>query len=189
MSKNIQLIIASTRSNRMADQIASWVTTQAAKNNDINLEVVDLKKVNLPKFDTPIPPAYAPIDTAEAKAWAEKIDSADGYIFLTPEYNRSIPAALKSALDYLVAEWKEKPAGIISYGWIDGGQSASNHLSDILGWLKVGVAETNAALHLKAEIMNEQGAIADIDKAFAEYEPVVADLFTHVAEDVAVTTA
>src|SRR5690606_17347786 len=98
MAKNILLIIGSTRQNRLASSIAPWVIDQAKQEPGINLEVVDLKDENLPAFDATTPPSYAPVDTPEAKAWAAKVAAADGFIFLTPEYNRSVPSSLKNAL-------------------------------------------------------------------------------------------
>ena len=181
MPKNIQLIIGSTRQNRLGPQIAEWVQKHAEEHEDITVEVVDLKEENLPLMDAAVPPSYAPIDTPEAKAWAEKIGRGDGYIFVTPEYNRGMPASLKNALDYLVAEWKDKPAVVVSYGYIDGGQSAARHLYDVLSWLKVATAESSVHLKLSPEIMGENG-IADTEKAFADYVAVLEAAFDEISE-------
>ena len=120
MAKNIQLIIGSTRQNRVGAQVAEWVKRHAEAHEGINVEVIDLKQENLPFFDAPTPPLYAPDSSAAGQAWAKKIERGDGFIFVTPEYNRGIPASLKNALDFLVAEWNHKPAAVVSYGWIDG---------------------------------------------------------------------
>lgn len=178
MPKNIKLIIGSTRENRIAPQIAEWVQTNANR-TDISLEILDLKEVDLPAFAAPIPPAYAPTDTEAGKAWASQIEAADGFIFLTAEYNRSIPSSLKNALDYLVAEWKEKPAVIVSYGYIDGGQSATRHLRDIFDWLKIRTIEPTIALQLSQETVDENGQIKDSESSFAGY---VDDLDRAVSE-------
>lgn len=170
MSKKIQLIIGSTRQNRLGTAIAAWVEKQASSNKNLELEVIDLKQENLPLMDAAIPPAYAAVETDAAKAWAEKIGAADGYIFLTPEYNRSMPASLKNALDYLVDEWKEKPAVVVSYGYVDGGKSAARHLQDVLDWLKVSHDGAQVALHLNQEMLDEAGAFKDIDQSLAQYE-------------------
>lgn len=182
MAKNIQLIIGSTRQNRLGAQVAEWVKKHAEEHEGISVEVIDLKQENLPFLDAPIPPAYAPVDTPEAKAWAEKIGRGDGYIFLTPEYNRSIPASLKNALDYLVTEWKDKPAVVVSYGYIDGGQSAANHLYDVLSWLKLATAESSVHLKLSQEIMTEDGSIKDVDAAFGDHVAVLEAAFNEILE-------
>nr|WP_240510620.1 NAD(P)H-dependent oxidoreductase [Corynebacterium hadale] len=57
------------------------------------------------------------------KAWAEKIASYDGFVFVTPEYNHSVPAALKNAVDLLYAEWNNKAIGFVSYGSAGGTRS------------------------------------------------------------------
>ena len=167
MAKNVKLIIGSKRQNRIAPEVAAWVEKHAAT-ADINLEVVDLKELDLPPFDAPIPPAYAPTSTDDGKKWAEIVSSADGFIFVTSEYNRSIPSSLKSAIDYLADEWKEKDAVIVSYGYVDGGQSAARHLNDILGWFKMNIIEPTVPLQLSQDDFTDEGRFKDIDASFAE---------------------
>lgn len=181
MSKKIQLIIGSTRENRVGAQVAEWVATHVKKHDDIDLEIIDLKEVNLPFFNAGIPPAYAPDDSDAGQAWAKKIDQGDGFIFVTPEYNRGIPAALKNAIDFLTTEWKEKPAAVVSYGYIDGGQGASKHLHDVLSWLKVATAESTISLKLTQEMMGATG-IKDVDEAFADYEIVIDEALQELVE-------
>lgn len=191
MAKNIQIIIGSTRQNRLGAQVADWVKTHAEAHDGINVEVIDLKKENLPFFDSATPPMYGPDTSPAGQAWAKKIEAGDGFIFVTPEYNRGIPASLKNALDFLLAEWQEKPAAVVSYGWIDGGASASKHLHDVLSWLKVATAESSVHLKLTGEIMAEDGSIADVDAAFKDYvavlEAALEEIVAHerVAETVA----
>jgi NAD(P)H-dependent FMN reductase len=124
---------------------------------------------------------YAPDSSPAAQAWAETIDRGDGFIFVTPEYNRSIPASLKNALDFLVAQWNEKPAAVVSYGWIDGGASASKHLHDILAWLKVSTSESSVALKLSPEIMDDDGKVKDIDRAFRDHVAVLESALDELA--------
>lgn len=91
------------------------------------------------------------------------IDEADGFVFVTPEYNRSIPASLKNAIDYLAAEWKEKQAAIISYGYIDGGKSAARHLQDIFDWLKIRNVGEEMNVLLNQDTFSETGEFKDVD--------------------------
>lgn len=165
MSRNIKLIIGSTRQNRVAPAIAEWVKSQA-ESADLALEILDLKELNLPAFDAPIPPAYAPTETKAGKNWAKIVTETDAFIFLTAEYNRSIPSSLKNAIDYLAGEWEGKKAAIISYGYIDGGGSASNHLADILNWLKLDIVEPKINLQLAQTDFNESGTFNDINTTF-----------------------
>lgn len=181
MPKNIKLIIASTRQNRAGAQVADWVQRHAAASEDLSIEVIDLLEENLPFYDGPVSPMYAPDESEAGKAWAEKIGDADGFIFVTPEYNRSVPASLKNAIDFLYGPWLTKPAAIVSYGWIDGGAAAAKHLHDILSWVKIDVASDQVHLKFGPEIMSESGQITDTDVAFESYVPTLHTALKEVA--------
>lgn len=132
----IGIIIGSTRPGRVGDQVAKWVLEQAQQRTDATFELVDLVDFALPHLDEAMPPAMGQYAQAHTKAWAEKVDSFDGYIFVTPEYNHSTSGALKNALDFVYAEWNNKAAGLVSYGSV-GGTRAAEHLRLILGELQV----------------------------------------------------
>lgn len=181
MAKNIQIIVSSTRAGRFAPNLVTWIEDQVSASSDINLEVVDLKDVDLSFFTEAMSPMYQPIDTEEATGWSKIVNKADGFIFLTPEYNRSIPAALKNAIDYLYNEWLEKPAAIISYGYIDGGKGASGHLQDILEYLKMTVADKPIQIQLSPDMFDESGKVKDPATTFAPYESDLQGAVEHVA--------
>ena len=71
-----------------------------------------------------------PSQDASAVTWQKKVAEFDGYIFVLAEYNRSITAALKNALDQAYVEWTHKPFGAIAYGSM-GGANALGHLQNI----------------------------------------------------------
>jgi len=81
-------------------------------------------------------------ETEGANDWAEVIADADAFIFVTPEYNASIPSQLKNNIDVIYDEWLEKAAMVISYsGSKAGGASAASHLQDILQRLKMTIVD------------------------------------------------
>jgi NAD(P)H-dependent FMN reductase len=162
MSKKLKLIIGSTRQNRNAKPVADWLVAQA-KEAGYDLEVLDLKEINLPKFEAGVSPMYMPVDTPEAKAWAAHIADAEGLVFLTSEYNRSIPGSLKDAIDYLYAEWNGKKASIVSYGYMDGGGSASKHLKEILEFVKLEIVGPQVAIPFTQETFDESFQFKNID--------------------------
>lgn len=132
----IGIIIGSTRPGRVGEQVARWVLEQAQQRTDAEFELVDLVDFALPHLDEAVPAAMGQYAQAHTKAWAEKVDSFDGYIFVTPEYNHSTSGALKNAIDFVYAEWNNKAAGLVSYGSA-GGTRAAEHLRLILGELQV----------------------------------------------------
>jgi NAD(P)H-dependent FMN reductase len=144
----IGIITGSTRDTRVNDQVAQWINELAADRTDAKFEVVDIKSYNLPLYNEPVPAIFSSeYQAPEAKAWSEKINELDGFIFVTPEYNRGITSALKNAIDSLYAEFNNKAAGIVSYGSA-GGTTAAQQLRVILSVPQVAVVGSQPALNL-----------------------------------------
>lgn len=163
MSKKIKLIVGSTRQGRVGGHIAAWLVG-VAKQNGVELDVIDLKQENLPVFDGKSPMYFGP-QTDTDKAWSAKITEAEAIIFVTAEYNRSVPAPLKNAIDTLFIEWGDKPAAIVSYGYVDAGAGASKHLTDILNWVKMKLVQPTVAIQLAQDHLGEDGNFKDVDAA------------------------
>lgn len=147
----IAIVVASTRPGRRGDQVARWVHQQATSHTpqDAGIEyaIVDLADVNLPLLDEPVPAAIGEYRNEHTRRWAKLISSFDGFVFVTPEYNHAIPAALKNAIDYLFAEWHDKAAAFVSYG-INGGVRAVEQLRMTLAEVKVACVRSQVALGL-----------------------------------------
>jgi len=142
---HIQIIIGSTRPGRNAEQVAKWVYSQASKRTDATYELVDIATYNLPVYDEPMPPRMRQYARDHTKQWSEKIAQADGYIFVTPEYNHSLPGAFKNAVDYLDHEWRNKALGFVGYG-VDGGVRSVEAWRLVAGELQM--ADVRAQLSL-----------------------------------------
>src|SRR4051794_9915554 len=146
---NIGIILGSTRQGRVSPQVGEWVKGIADKRGDANYEIVDIADFNLPFLGT--------TDGSEPgiASWNEKLNSLDGFIFITQEYNHSITGALKNALDLAREAWNNKAAGIVSYGSV-GGARAAEHLRGILGELAIADVRTHPALSLFTDFENGQ---------------------------------
>jgi NAD(P)H-dependent FMN reductase len=118
MSPQIGIVIGSTRPSRFGDKPAAWIHGIASKRAGLDFEVIDLRDYPLPLFDEPGSPAWGPIENKEARRWATKLASLDGFILVTPEYNHGISAVLKNALDYAYNEWMRKPVAFVGYGGV-----------------------------------------------------------------------
>lgn len=145
----VAIIVGSTRPGRLAETVAHWVHDIAAKRGDAEVELLDIAAYQLPLLDEPHPAAHGPQHYSQphTRAWAAAIDAFDGYVFVTPEYNHSIPAALKNAIDFLFAEWHHKSAGFVSYG-LHGGTRAVEHLRQVMAELQVADVRSQVELSL-----------------------------------------
>jgi NAD(P)H-dependent FMN reductase len=143
----IGIILGSTRPNRNGEQVAKWVYEIAARRDDAEFELVDLRDYPLPHLDEPLPPSMGQYQNDHTKQWADKIASFDGFVIVTPEYNHGTSGVLKNAIDYLYAEWNNKAMGVVSYGAV-GGARAAEHLRLIAGELQMADVRTNVALSL-----------------------------------------
>jgi NAD(P)H-dependent FMN reductase len=144
----IAIIVGSTRPGRRGRTVAEWVASTAAREHpSSDFEIVDLADFALPVLDEEQPALFGRYTREHTTRWAETIARYDGFVFVTPEYNHSIPGALKNALDYVFAEWNNKAAGFVSYG-LHGGTRAVEHLRLILAELKVASVRTQVVLSL-----------------------------------------
>ena len=118
---HLQVIIASTRPGRLGPSVAAWFLECARANGKFDVELVDLAAANLPLLDEPKHPMLGQYVHEHTKAWSATIKRGDAYVFVTPEYDYSAPAALMNALQCLSREWSYKPVGFVSYGGVSGG--------------------------------------------------------------------
>ena len=113
----IQVILASTRPGRFGERAAAWALDRLGARGDLAAELVDLRDYPMPFFEHPKAPAFGHRDYApEVARWAEKVEAADGYLVVTPEYNHGYPAVLKNALDQVFPELNRKPIAFVGYG-------------------------------------------------------------------------
>ena len=112
----VAVIYGSVREGRFGDTVGQWVVNQIQRREAFSPLVVD--------------PAAEPTE-----AFAKRLDEADAFIVVTPEYNHSYPAALKVLIDAYKAEWQAKPVAFVSYGGASGGLRAVEHLRHVFAEL------------------------------------------------------
>jgi len=142
---NIAVVIGSARPTRFADKPAQWILKQAQARDDITVELVDLRDHSLPFFDEIASSMWMPSQNPEALRWQKTIARFDGYIFVVAEYNHSITAVLKNALDQAYKEWNRKPFTAIGYGGT-GAARAIEHLRGV--GVELQMVSTHAAVHI-----------------------------------------
>ncbi|KAL3447759.1 flavoprotein-like protein [Aspergillus insuetus] len=163
---NIALITCSTREPRINPFMTGYVhqvllSHKKATDWAGKISIIDLADQNLPLYNEPAIPSHLPKSDPtphyiheHTRAWSRLIRQCDAFVFVTPQYNWSIPASLKNALDYLFHEWVGKPAGIVTYGGRGGGK-AGDHLQSILTGLRMRPAEYMPTIMVRSTAMED----------------------------------
>jgi NAD(P)H-dependent FMN reductase len=126
MSNRILVFYGSYRSDRMGIRLAQFVVDRLRRRGD-DVELIDAKVINLPMLDRmykEYPKGHAP---EVLEQLARKIRDADGFVFVTGEYNWGVQPGLKNLTDHFLEEWFWRPAAIASYsaGRLSGARAAS----------------------------------------------------------------
>ncbi|HEX5438279.1 MAG TPA: NADPH-dependent FMN reductase [Gemmatimonadaceae bacterium] len=157
----LQVITVSTRDARQGPAVAAWFLERACAHGKFHIESVDLAEVHLPVFNEPRHPRLQQYEHAHTKAWSAIVSRADAFVFVTPEYDFSAPAALVNALQYLSREWAYKPVGFVSYGGVSGGTRGVQMTKQIVTALKMmPMAEAVSVPFFAQYIDKETGAFA-----------------------------
>ncbi|MFP4152653.1 MAG: NADPH-dependent FMN reductase [Alkalispirochaeta sp.] len=174
----IGVIIGTTRAARVADKPVAWFMEQAVQRSDMEFEVVDLRDYPMPFFDEAASNAFVPSTNEVARAWQKKIAGFDGYIFVTGEYNNSVPAVLKNALDYAYPEWGRKAAAFFGYGSA-GGTRAVQHLREIAIELQMAPVR-HAVFIMGGDFMALMQGQKEV-REFTYLEPLAAEMLDQLA--------
>lgn len=164
MSKKIGIIVGSLRKGSFTRSIANELKAQLPE----GYEGKFLEIAQLPLFDQDYEAEGA---TPESYVhFRKEVEACDAFIFATPEYNRSFPAAIKNALDvasrpYGSSKWNGKPAAVVSVspGAI-GGFGANHHLRQVLTFLNVQpVQQPEAYIGSVMGLLDENGKVKNED--------------------------
>ena len=117
----LTVVLASVRDGRAGEAIAQWFVTRAKEHGKFDIEIADLKELNLPIMNEPQHPRLKKYVHESSKRWSGIVGGSDAFVFVTPEYNYTMPPALVNALDTVYHEWTYKPVGFVSYGGVSGG--------------------------------------------------------------------
>lgn len=131
------VVLTSTREGRVGATVADWFLARAREHGGFEVELVDLKAVDLPMMSEPNHPRLKKYTQEKTRAWSATVSALDAYVFVTPEYNFGSPPALVNALDHLYWEWTHKAAGLVTYGGISGGLRAAQMTKLLLTSFKI----------------------------------------------------
>ncbi len=123
MSLNIGIIVSTTRPTRVGRVVADWFYAKVKDTEGLNFSILDLAEENLPFMNEQESPSSGKYELEHTKKWSKKINDCDGFVFVTAEYNNSMPAPLKNAIDTVYHEWDKKPVAFVGYGAYGGVRS------------------------------------------------------------------
>lgn len=176
MTNRILVFYGSYRSDRMGIRLAKFVVGGLRGRGD-DVELIDAKAVGLPMLDRMYkehPKGQAP---AALEKLAGQIRDADGFVFISGEYNWGVQPGLKNLTDHFLEEWFWRPAAIASYsaGRLGGARASTawhgtlSEMGMVVISSTIGVGQISQALSEQAEPIGEGG------KALAHAFPRFAD--------------
>ena len=178
----IGVVLGSSREHRLGERVVRWVLSCASGASGAGFAVFDLACYQLPFFDE----ALAPWDNPERHPapnvgrWLADMASADGYLFVVPEYNLAVPAVVKNALDLLGLEADAKPASILSYSDTSyGGVVAGHELRLVLNKLGMLPPAKTIPLAHADQMLDPEGRLV----AESRFAKVVAQILPYMLSE------
>jgi NAD(P)H-dependent FMN reductase len=142
----LAVIVGSVREGRFGPVVADWFVGQAKQRDNLSVDVIDLA-------DTPIP----------STNFSSRIDVADAFVVVTPEYNHGYPGPLKTAIDSVSREWRAKPVGFVCYGGLSGGLRAVEQLRIVFAELHTVTIRETVSFHGARQRFDAHGVPRESD--------------------------
>jgi len=161
--KTILVLSGSSKPNSAGENLLPIIKQQIESHDGMTANVVDVRTLNLPFFNESTSPStegFVPTDSY-AKAWTEQLAAADAIVLLTPEYNGSLSAIQKNAIDWGYSQWFEKPVSLVGYGW-GGAKRAHDNARIVLSNVKANVLPESAHISFMKHL-SPAGELTDVD--------------------------
>jgi NAD(P)H-dependent FMN reductase len=155
----LQILIASVREGRAGLAIGQWIAARAQAHGGFDVDVVDLAQLGLPFMDEPDHPRLRRYTRQHTKDWSARVQRADAFVFVTPEYNHGMSAPLKNAIDYLHVEWQHKPVGFVSYGGVAAGTRAVEQTKQVVTALRMVPVVEAVTIPFVQQFLDDDGAV------------------------------
>jgi NAD(P)H-dependent FMN reductase len=148
------LIIASGREGRFADKIVKWAQTRIAADGRYEVTVIDPRALGVTAWHSDMQPE-------NLAALRAALGDAEAFLIVTPEYNHSFPASVKSLIDAGKEEWEAKPVAFLSYGGISGGLRAVEGLRLVLAELHAVTLRDTVSFAMPFHRFADDGTLTD----------------------------
>lgn len=162
----IAVVLGTNRNGRTGPTVTRWFLDRAGTHPGMDLDVLDV--ADLPGGDGHGSPSAT---------FSSRIDAADGFVVVTPEYNHGYPGPLKSAIDSARREWFAKPVAFVSYGGMSGGLRAVEQLRPVFAELRTVTVRETVSFHNAHTLFGPDGEIgADPSSAEAAVRTMLDEL-------------
>jgi NAD(P)H-dependent FMN reductase len=150
----LAILLGSTRTGRFGARVAGWFGELAEARTDLAVDLIDLLEEDLP-------PRYSLERSPGLDRYLAKLDRAEAFAVVTPEYNHGYPAPLKHAIDLAGRQWHAKPVGFVSYGGMSGGLRAVEQLRQVFAEVHATTVRDVVSLHGPWGLFDDDGEQLD----------------------------
>jgi NAD(P)H-dependent FMN reductase len=172
----LAVIVASTRPGRVAPAVAEWFVAAAREHGGFEIDLVDLAEVDLPFLDEPNHPRSNQYVHQHTRDWSARVEAADAFVVITPEYNYGLPAVLKNALDFLHHEWAHKPVAFVSYGGVSAGTRGVQMTKQVVTTLRMHPVPEAVSIPFVQQFLDDAGRLQPNDTMTAAAKAVLDEL-------------
>ncbi|WP_410870207.1 NADPH-dependent FMN reductase [Nocardia sp. A7] len=157
----LAIIIGSVREGRFGPVVANWFAQQV--DDRFEVDVIDLAQADVPAALPAVPPLLDPdpVRPVGMHDLTDRLAAADAYVIVTPDYNRSYPAALKAAIDWHFTQWDAKAIGFVGYSGGSGGLLAIEHLRQVFNELNAHTVRNYVSFPRYYMLFDEKGQLHD----------------------------
>lgn len=153
-SMRLAILCGSVREGRFGHTVANWIARHARARGGFEVDLIDLAELAIPNDMS---------RNADVEAFSRRVDEADAFVVLSPEYNHSFSGPLKTAIDALKHEWKAKPVGFVAYGGMSGGLRAVEALRVVFAELHAVTIRDTVSFHVARTRFDEEGNPVEAD--------------------------
>ena len=162
----VAVIYGSTRPGRFCDTVARWTVERIAASGKFQLDVID-----------PAEPSEGPsMGRRGPQSHQKRLEWADAFVVVTPEYNHGYPAPLKALIDSAGSEWHAKPVAFVSYGGVSGGLRAVEQLRLVFAELHAVTIRDSVSFPGAWEQFDEAGTLRSPERAQRSMDALLARL-------------
>jgi NAD(P)H-dependent FMN reductase len=151
--------LASSRPGRTAPAVAEWFVRTAREHGGFDVDLVDLAELDLPFLDEPNHPRLRDYVHQHTRDWSARVEAADAFVVVTPEYNYAMPPVLLNALDFLHHEWAHKPIAFVSYGGVSAGTRSVQMAKQVVTTLRMYPLTEAVSIPFVQQFLDDEGRL------------------------------